>query len=333
MEVIKFFWKSLTLVNTNHKGHFLFYVLLNNFHIFARDRLTLMNKIITFLLLSSILITGCAQSKKDYVVTIKTSYGDMVAILYDETPRHKENFIKLVTEKFYDSLLFHRVMNEFMIQGGDPDSKKAAPNQPVGMGGPGYTLDEEFNPKFFHEKGTLAAARQPDNVNPKKASNGSQFYIVHGKPMSEAELMQLEENIRYARKNQYLREVLTMPKYESVRNQVIERQQAQDGEWLTSFFEKSDTLIQLEKPDYRPFAFSPAQKEAYVKVGGAPHLDGDYTVFGKVIKGFDVIDKIAAQPVGSGHRPVEDIRMFVTVEEMSRKKIEKEYGYVYPDKK
>jgi peptidyl-prolyl cis-trans isomerase B (cyclophilin B) len=293
-----------------------------------------MNKSFSLLLLTCCLMTGCAQNKKnDYVVTIKTSYGEMVAILYDETPKHKENFVKLAKEKFYDSLLFHRVMKEFMIQGGDPNSKKATAGQPVGMGGPGYTLDADFNPKFFHEKGALSAARQPDNVNPKKASSGSQFYIVQGKPMTETELTQLEENIRYARKNQYLREVLTMPKYEAVRNQVMEKQQAQDGEWLTSFFEKSDTLIQLEKPDYKSFAFSSEQKDAYMKIGGAPHLDGDYTVFGKVIKGFDVIDKIAAQPVGGGHRPVEDIRMFVTVQEMSRKKIEKEYGYIYPDEK
>lgn len=292
-----------------------------------------MNKTIAFLLLSTILITGCAQSKKDYVVTIKTSYGDMVAILYDETPKHKENFIKLAKEKFYDSLLFHRVIQDFMIQGGDPDSKRAQANQPVGRGGPGYTIEAEFNPKFFHEKGALSAARMGDNVNPTKASSGSQFYIVHGKPMSETEINQLEENIRYSKKNQCLRDVLSMPKCESVRNLVIQKQQAQDGEWLTSFFEKSDTLIQKEMPDYKPFFFSQAQKEAYMKTGGAPHLDGDYTVFGKVIKGLEVIDKIATQPKGAGDRPVEDIRMFVTVEEMSRKKIEKDYGYVYPEEK
>lgn len=257
----------------------------------------------------------------------------MVAILYDETPKHKENFIKLAKEKFYDSLLFHRVIQDFMIQGGDPDSKKAQLNQPVGRGGPGYTIEAEFNSKYFHEKGALSAARMGDNVNPTKASSGSQFYIVHGKPMSEVEITQLEENIRYTKKNQYLREVLTMPKYEHVRNEVIQKQQAQDAEWLTSFFEKSDTLIQKEKPDYKPFSFSLAQKDAYMKTGGAPHLDGDYTVFGKVIKGLEVIDKIAAQPKGAGDRPVEDIRMFVTVEEMSRKKIEKDYGYVYPEEK
>jgi peptidyl-prolyl cis-trans isomerase B (cyclophilin B) len=294
-----------------------------------------MNKSFSFLLALCIyMMTGCAQSnKKDYVVTFKTSYGDMVAILYDETPKHKENFIKLAKEKFYDSLIFHRVIEGFMIQGGDPDSKNAAPGQALGRGGPGYTVDAEFNSKFFHEKGALSAARLGDQMNPTKASSGSQFYIVHGKPASADELTQLEESIRYQRKNQNLREVLGLPQCADIRQQVMTKQQSGDGEWLQSFFQNADTLIRREKPNYKPFSFTPEQREAYSKHGGAPHLDGDYTVFGKVIKGLDVIDKIAAQPKGPGDRPVENIHMVVTVEEMSRKKIEKEYGYVYPDSK
>jgi peptidyl-prolyl cis-trans isomerase B (cyclophilin B) len=203
----------------------------------------------------------------------------------------------------------------------------------LGRGGPGYTVDAEINPKFFHEKGSFSAARLGDNMNPKKASSGSQFYIVHGKPMTDEELKQLETNIQYGKKSQYLRELLDIPQFASIRNQVMEKQRAQDGAWLNSFFEKSDTLIQKYKPDYKPFAFSAEQKERYKSVGGAPHLDGDYTVFGKVIKGLEVIDKIAVQPKGPGDRPVEDIKMIVTVEEMSKKKITKEYGYVYPEQK
>ncbi len=292
-----------------------------------------MNRSILSFLLFACLLNACAQNnnKKELIVTIKTSQGDMVAILYDETPKHKENFIKLAKAKFYDSLLFHRVIQDFMIQGGDPDSKKAPTTQPLGRGGPGYTVNAEFNPKFFHEKGALSAARLGGQMNPTKASSGSQFYVVQGKKISELELTQLEQNIRSTRKNEYLREVLMMPKYESLRNQITEKQQAQDGAWLNSFFEKSDTLIQKEKPGYQSFAFTAEQKETYSKIGGAPFLDGDYTVFGKVIKGLEVIDKIAAQPKGSGDRPAEDIRMFVTVEEISRKKIEKEYGYIFPD--
>lgn len=271
------------------------------------------------------------NNKKEQVITIQTKFGNMVALLYDETPKHKENFLKLTQSKFYDSLLFHRVMKEFMIQGGDPNSKKALPDQPLGNGGPGYTIDAEFNPKFFHERGSLAAARLSDQMNPTKASSGSQFYIVQGKKSTSEELTQLEQNIQMSRKSAYLRELLVLPKYESLRIQIGEKQRAQDGQWITSFFEASDTLIRKEKPTYTPFVFSPEQKEKYTTVGGAPFLDGDYTVFGKVIKGMEVVDKIAEQPRNSSDRPTEDIRMVVTVEEMSRKKIEKEYGYIFPE--
>src|SRR6187402_1153229 len=146
------------------------------------------NFAISLVLFCLVFLTGCGQSKKDYVITIKTKYGDMVAILYDETPKHKENFIKLAKEHYFDSLLFHRVIQGFMIQGGDPDSKKAQPGQRLGSGGPGYTVDAEFNPKFFHEKGALSAARLGDAQNPTKASSGSQFYIVQGKKWTEEEL-------------------------------------------------------------------------------------------------------------------------------------------------
>ncbi|MBX2946137.1 MAG: peptidylprolyl isomerase [Cyclobacteriaceae bacterium] len=293
-----------------------------------------MNRVLTSFLIVSFIVTSCAQKKNhDYVITIKTNYGDMVAILYDETPKHKANFIKLAKEKYYDSLLFHRVIEEFMIQGGDPNSKKAQPGQSLGNGGPGYTVDAEFNPKFFHEKGAFSAARLGDQANPTKASSGSQFYIVQGKKFSDDELTQLEQAARYNRKNQALREVLFMPEYESVRNLVIRKQQEGDGEWLGAFFEKSDTLIQKVKKDYREFSFSNEQKTRYKEVGGSPHLDGDYTVFGKVIKGLEVIDKIAAVQKGPGDRPAEDIRMFITVEEMPKAKIEKTYGYKYPESK
>ena len=219
-----------------------------------------------------------------------------------------------------------------MIQGGDPDSKKATAGQALGRGGPGYTVEAEIKPMFFHERGALSAARLADQMNPTKASSGSQFYVVQGKQISETELTQLELSIRNTRKSNTLREIIMTPKYESVRNLVNQKQQAQDFDWLNSFFEKSDTLIKKEKPGYTSFSFSPQQKEYYTKFGGAPFLDGDYTVFGKVIKGLEVIDKIAQAPK-TGERPTEDIRMFVTVEEMSRKKIEKEYGYVFPNKK
>lgn len=270
------------------------------------------------------------KNKKEQVVIIKTSFGEMVALLYDETPKHKENFLKLAKSKFYDSLLFHRVIKDFMIQGGDPTSKKASPDQHLGSGGPGYTVDAEINPKFYHERGALSAARLGDQMNPTKASSGSQFYVVQGKKSTTEELTQLEQNIRMSRKSTYLREILMLPKYESMRAQVGEKQRMQDGQWLSSFFENSDTLIRKEKPGYTSFAFSEEQKLKYSTEGGAPFLDGDYTVFGKVIKGLDVIDKIAEQPKNTADRPTPDIRMFVEVKEMSKKQIAKEYGYIFP---
>lgn len=281
-----------------------------------------------------LLLTACAQDKKgEYVVTIKTSYGDMVAILYNETPKHKENFIKLASSKFYDSLLFHRVIPEFMIQGGDPESKKAAAGQPLGNGGPGYTVEAEFRPTLFHERGAIAAARTSDAVNPTKASSGSQFYIVQGKKYTTEELDQYEQNLRNNKKSQYLREIIMSPKYTGLLTQIQEHQRAQDGAWLNEFFEKSDTLIVKEKPDYKPFAFTLEQKNVYTTVGGTPFLDNDYTVFGKVIKGIEVVDKITAVAKDAQNRPTEDVRMFVSVKQMSRKKIEKEYGYIFPEVK
>jgi cyclophilin family peptidyl-prolyl cis-trans isomerase len=293
-----------------------------------------MNRLLTSLIVFSFFLTSCAQKKgRDYVITIKTSYGDMVAILYDETPKHKENFVKLAQEKFYDSLLFHRVIEEFMIQGGDPNSKNAEPGQALGSGGPGYTIDAEFVPQYFHEKGAFSAARLGDTANPKKASSGSQFYIVQGKKYTDEELTQLEQSIQYNKKNTCLREVLFMPECESIREEVIAKQRAGDGAWLGSFFEHADTLITKYQPEYKPFSFTEVQRTRYKEVGGAPHLDGDYTVFGKVIQGLDVIDKIAAVQKGQGDRPVVDVPMVVTVEEMSKNKIEKTYGYKYPESK
>ena len=286
---------------------------------------------ILFVFLFVLSLTGCTQAVDgtDHVITIKTKFGEMVAILYDETPQHKANFIKLAEQHYFDSLLFHRVMNGFMIQGGDPESKKAKAGQRLGSGGPGYTVEAEISPKFFHEKGAFSAARLGDQMNPKRASSGSQFYIVHGKKYSDAELSHGEQRIMYQNKNRYLREILQMPEYEKLRLQVMEKQRQGDVTWMNSFFEKSDTLIRQVRKDYEPFAYTPEQKSAYREVGGAAHLDGDYTVFGKVIRGLDVIDKIATQPTDAANRPIEDVRMMVTVEEMPKAKIEKLYGYSY----
>jgi peptidyl-prolyl cis-trans isomerase B (cyclophilin B) len=270
-------------------------------------------------------LTGCAQ-KSDQVVTIKTKYGDMVAILYDETPKHKANFIKLAKEGFFDSLLFHRVIEGFMIQGGDPQSKHAAPGVHLGNGGPGYTIDAEIVPKFFHERGALSAARLGDQVNPTRASSGSQFYIVQGKKYSELELT-IDPQKYNAALTQFFQKPENKKYYDSL-GAFYRSGSAQAAEdYIISLKPIVEQQLNLKVGK----EVSPEILKAYTTVGGALHLDGQYTVFGKVIKGLDVVDKIASLPKDQAERPLEDVRMFVTVEELSKKKIEKLYGYHYAE--
>lgn len=278
---------------------------------------------IAFLLLSYSL-TGSAQ-KKDHVVTIKTKYGDMVAILYDETPKHKANFIKLAKEHFYDSLIFHRIIEGFMIQGGDPESKKAKPGQRLGNGGPGYNVDAEINPKFFHEKGALSAARLSDQVNPTKASSGSQFYIVQGKKMSANEV-----KIDPQKFNMAMQQFFQKPENKVYYDTIAQLYQARDAKAYEAYITRLKPIVENQLGTKVEKDVSPELLQAYTTLGGTPNLDGQYTVFGKVIKGLEVIDKIAALPKDPADRPTEDVRMMVTVEELPKSKIEKLYGYKYP---
>lgn len=281
---------------------------------------------ISFFSICFFIISSCAQNK-DYVVTIKTSYGDMVAILYDETPKHKENFIKLAKEHFFDSTLFHRVIEGFMIQGGDPDSKNAMPGQPLGRGGPGYTVDAEINPKFIHERGALSAARLGDQQNPTKASSGSQFYIVQGTKMSEEELKLDQAKFDMAMQK-FFQNAANRPAYDSI----VAAYQSGDMKIYQAMLISLKPRVEKETGINTSKEVSPEQLKVYTTVGGAPNLDGEYTVFGKVIKGIEVVDKIAAVQK-RGERPAEDIPMTITVEEMPKKQITKLYGYQYPEKK
>jgi cyclophilin family peptidyl-prolyl cis-trans isomerase len=252
----------------------------------------------------------------------------MVAILYDETPKHKENFIKLAKEHYFDSLLFHRVIEGFMIQGGDPESKKAKPGQRLGNGGPSYTIDAEINPKYFHEKGSLSAARLGDQMNPTKASSGSQFYIVQGKKISENE-MKIDQQKFSAGFQQFFQN----PENAPFRDTLSQFYQRQDQAGYESYIIKLKPVMEKQLGISVEKEINPEIVKAYSTVGGTPSLDGQYTVFGKVIKGLEVIDKIAAQPKDRADRPTEDIRMEVTVEEVSKSKITKLYGYKYPELK
>ncbi|MFZ6011164.1 MAG: peptidylprolyl isomerase [Bacteroidota bacterium] len=273
------------------------------------------------------LITGCAQ-EKDHVVTIKTKYGDMVAILYDETPKHKANFIKLAKEHYFDSLLFHRVIEGFMIQGGDPDSKRAKSGQRLGQGGPAYTIDAEFNPNLIHEKGALSAARLGDQMNPTKASSGSQFYIVQGKTYTESEIKTDPQKLSMG-----LQQFFQDPENKNYYDSIMTFYQTGDMKGYEAYIMRLKPIVESKLGIKVDKEVSPTMLHAYTTVGGTPNLDGGYTVFGKVIKGLEVIDKIAALPKDENDRPTEDIRMTVTVDEISKKKITKLYGYQFPEKK
>ncbi len=287
-----------------------------------------MIKALTTFFVFILLMSSCAQEKKDAVITIKTSQGDLVAILYDETPKHKANFIKLAKEHFFDSMIFHRVISGFMIQGGDPESKKAVAGQRLGNGGPGYTVDAEFNPKFYHEKGALSAARQSDQVNPTKASSGSQFYVVQGTVLAAADV----ENLKFDQMKLMtgLRKMFEDPANKPLLDSLNALYYSGDVPAYTKRLNELAPRIEKATGIKVTREISEEKKKSYTTVGGAPHLDGEYTVFGKVIKGLEVIDKIAMVQRDASDRPLEDVRMFVTVEEMSRKKITKEYGYLYP---
>lgn len=278
-----------------------------------------------FILLSVSLLASCASADKDYLVTIQTEYGDMKAILYDQTPKHKENFIKLAKDGFYDSTIFHRVIKDFMIQGGDPNSKNSQPGTPLGNGGPGYTIPAEFDKDLFHVKGSLSAARQSDRVNPEKESSGSQFYIVQGKTWSEEELSVDMDKLGMA-----TQQLLMQPRFDTLKQMLRRIYETQGPDAYGKKLVELKDLISREMQVSVEKSVPRERVEAYTTIGGAPHLDDEYTVFGKVISGLEVIDKIAAQPTNRRDRPQENIMVIMSVEELPKKKITKMYGYEYP---
>lgn len=242
-------------------------------------------------------------------VRISTNYGDIVVRLYDETPEHRDNFLKLAREGYYDNTLFHRVIKDFMIQGGDPDSKGAPAGKQLGTGGPSYTLPAEFvYPKYFHKRGVLSAARQADQVNPERRSSGSQFYIVWGKKYTEYELKQLVSQLD-GQRGQQIFNGLAAQHRDSIQAMYQRGDQKGLMELQNRLAAETDKLLK-ETPG---FTFTPEQVEAYSKQGGTPHLDNQYTVFGEVVSGLDVVEKIQSVVTGKADRPKEDVVMTMTV--------------------
>lgn len=285
-------------------------------------------KKILFLAANLVMLTACGDKNKDYIVTIKTSFGDMKVLLYEETPLHKKNFLDLAKSGRFDSTIFHRVMKDFMIQGGNFYEKEGK-QEPVSARIPMEVVDG-----LIHKKGELAAARQPDSVNPDKLSSSCQFYIVHGKVYTNAEL-----TIDQFKLNQAMSAMLQQDGYDSLREVFVQLQTARE-------FEKMSELAINYKAECEEVMgvelgkeIDGVRLEAYTTVGGVPHLDNEYTVFGRVIEGLDVIDKIAAVQVRASRpgapvtSPVESIYLSMEVEEVKKKKITKMYGYEYPSKK
>ena len=245
-----------------------------------------------------------AKTEKMTKVKLETSLGNIVVQLYNETPQHRDNFIKLVKEGYYDGVLFHRVIKDFMIQTGDGKSKSAGPDTMLGDGDPGYTIEAEFvYPKYFHKRGALAAARTGDQVNPERRSSGSQFYIVTGKVYSSDELKQMVQRLTDMKKQEVFRRLIN-----ENREKIEALQSAQDNAGLQ---ELQNELIKQTEAEVAttPTTMTDEQINAYTTVGGTPHLDGQYTVFGEVIEGMDVVDKIQNTTTGRADRPTVDIRI------------------------
>ncbi|MCQ2159950.1 MAG: peptidylprolyl isomerase [Bacteroidales bacterium] len=239
-------------------------------------------------------------------VKIETTLGDIIVRLYDETPLHRDNFLKLAKEGYYDGTIFHRVIANFMIQGGDPDSRNPKPNASYGTGGPDYTIEAEIKPELFHKRGALAAARQGDQVNPERRSSGSQFYIVWGDTYKEGQLSQLSKQMKMmAQQNAF--DKLAREN----RAKIMDMRRNRDQAGLLALQELlSNQAVEMTKGQG---GLSEAQKTAYSTIGGTPHLDGQYTVFGEVIEGLDIVGKIQSVKTRPGDRPVEDIKMKMTV--------------------
>jgi cyclophilin family peptidyl-prolyl cis-trans isomerase len=268
-----------------------------------------------FILLTIVmLMVSCKPAgDKSREILITTSYGDIRIKLYDKTPKHRDNFLKLAKEGYFDSTLFHRVIEHFMIQGGDPDSKNAKPGVLLGNGGPSYSIPAEIVPEYIHKRGVLAAARESDDVNPLKASSGSQFYIVQGKIFDEKGFEGVELKVARRTKQNILYTILHKPENSMALNAFEQFTKQNDSTHLQQLISGFTTEIEAVYAKKPPFRLNAEQKKVYSTIGGTPHLDGSYTVFGEVVDGMDVVDKIAAVKTDSNDRPVVNIPIHIKI--------------------
>lgn len=281
-----------------------------------------MNKLIQSLSICFLLVStiACGQNK-DYLITITTRHGEIKAVLFDDTPKHKENFISLAEAGRFDSTQFHRVIQNFMVQGGDVFGKEGMPAEEW------PTIQAEILPNHFHRKGMIAAARQGNNINPSKASNGSQFYVVQGRTYEELELTTDFPALQKA-----VLQYVQLESQRSLKDEYNRLYAEQKFDSLTNLIlSKRDEIAEALKVTLKK-TYTPEQIEAYATIGGTPHLDQEYTVFGEVISGMDVVEKIAAEST-TREVPNNPVLMQVKVEKLSKNKITKEYGYSYPEVK
>ncbi len=267
------------------------------------------------------------KENQDYLIKIETSKGDMYAVLYEETPKHRANFVKLIKGQYYDGLLFHRVIPGFMIQGGDPESKDAVKSKSLGSGGPGYTVPAEIGE--YHFKGTLAAARTGGPGNPLKASSGSQFYISAGKKYDSLAISRMGAQKKQAGMNPLFSKYSQDPANADFVAQVRELQQSGSQSKLDSLYATIEPKLEKEYKAMGGVSYSAEDVKRYVDEGGIPFLDGEYTVCGEVVKGLEAVDVIGGVNRNRSDRPNENVTMNISFEILSKKEITKRTGYQY----
>lgn len=246
--------------------------------------------------------TSCKANTNEEIVVFETNYGKITVKLYNETPQHKQNFLKLVDDGFYNGLLFHRVIADFMIQTGDPKSRNAKPGEMLGSGDVGYTIPAEFvYPQYFHKKGALAAARQGDNINPQRASSGCQFYFVVGRTFTDRQLQSLETRNKEKHLQKLYSEILLKS------DEFKKARENNDEATKSKLMEQAMGQAIALTDSTTQYLFSEEQKTQYTTIGGTPHLDGEYTVFGEVVEGLEIITNISKTKVATADRPIEDV--------------------------
>ncbi len=265
-----------------------------------------MKKVILLLIINALIVSSCAKHNDlEPEIKFKTTAGNITVRLYAETPKHRDNFLKLVKAGYYDGVLFHRVIADFMIQAGDPDSKNASGSKSLGSGDVKYTISAEIvYPKYYHKKGALAAARQGDDMNPERASSGAQFYIVKGHLYTDVELNKLEQkNLSKFEAKLFEQKIILFQSR-------IQKYQAENNQEQLELL--NDSILYLVKDEMQQnptYKFTEQQRNDYKTVGGTPHLDGEYTVFGEVIDGIEIVSNISIAKTGKMDRPLEDIRI------------------------